>query len=364
MNYYALLVALVLVTALVMRGYQEKNLKYVIVACLLLFSIYGLRNTYYLGSDAKTSYLGNFWRTRDRSWSEVIAAANGTNTLFHLMTKFFCVFISYEDYQLYVSLIAVFVTICFGRLIYKYSPNPLQSILYHFGLLFFTFHFSAFKQSIAMAILMLAFDQIIERKPVKFILLVILAGQFHFPAMVFLPAYWFAKIKLGRSYLIVMALVLVITYVFRNQILYFMNSLYREEAEFVDLSDVRFLRTKALIMVIIVVAAVVFRVPTGEDRVYEILLQFMSMAIVFQTFCGYNNTFERLADYYFQFSVIFLPMVFDKHANRESLLSQQFLEVADTAAPYIFCGYGIYRFLSVVTNDANLYPFYFFFQSK
>ena len=62
MNIYALLVALVLVTALLMRGYQQGNKKYVIVACLLLFAIYGLRNTFVLGHDAPSSYLHLFQR--------------------------------------------------------------------------------------------------------------------------------------------------------------------------------------------------------------------------------------------------------------------------------------------------------------
>lgn len=362
MDYYALLVALVLLTALLMRGYEEKNLKYVIVACLLLFAIYGLRDTYHIGGDAKTSYLGNFWKIREKSFAQVIADSGGQNILFQLMTKFFTVVISYDDYQLYVSMIAVFVTICFGRMVYRYSPNPLQSILYHFGLLFFLFHFDALKQSIAMAILMLSFDQIVARKPIKFLLLVLIAGQFHFPALVFLPAYWIAKAHMGKIYLIVLAAALLLTYLFRNQILNFMLELYREEEANVDLSNVRFLRTKALIMIIIVVAAVVFRVPTHEDRVYEILLGFMGVAIVFQTFCGYNNIFERLADYYFQFSVIFIPMVFDKKAKRKSLLNWRLLEVADTMAPYLFCGYSIYRFLGTAKGSALLYPYQFFFQ--
>ena len=364
MNYYALLVALILITALLMHGNREKNLKYVIVACILLYAIYGLRNTYYIGMDTKSSYLGNFWLIRDMSWPEVFAWKNGTNVLYALMTKLFTVFISYSDYQLYISLISLFVTVCFGRLIYRYSPSPLQSILYHFGLLYFFFHFSALKQSIAMAILMLAFDQIMERKPIKFVLIVLIAAQFHFPALVFLPAYWLSKIRFGRTYLIVLAVILILTYLFRNQILYLMNSLYREEAEMVDLSGVRFLRTKALIMVVIVIAAMMFRVPTGEDRVYETLLVFLGLAIVFLTFCGYKNVFERLADYYFQFSVIILPMIFDKNQNRRSLFGWRLLEVLDTAAPYLFCGFGVYRFLSVATNNVNLSPYYFFFQNK
>ena len=361
MNYYTLLVALVLVTALLMHGYRKKNLKYVIVACLLLFSIYGLRDTYHIGGDTRSSYLGNFWRMQGKDWAEVVEYSKGKNLLFYLFTKFFCTFIS-TDYQLYITLISAFVTICFGRLIYRYSPNPLQSILYHFGLLFFTFHFSALKQSIAMAFLLLAFDKIIEKKPIGFLFIVLIAGQFHFPSLVFLPAYWIAKLHPGRAYLFLLAILLLVTYLFRNQILSFMIDLYRDQTSEVDLSGVQFFRTKALIMVVIVVAAVVFRVPAKEDRIYEILLEFMGLAIAFQTFCGYNNIFERLADYYFQFSVVFIPMVFDKDSNRRSLLNWRFLEIADAIAPYLFCGFGVYRFLTVATKDPALSPFRFFFQ--
>ena len=72
MNIYTLLVALVLVTALLMRGYQQGNKKYVIVACLLLFAVYGLRDTYVIGNDAKSSYLHGFEKMADRTWQELL----------------------------------------------------------------------------------------------------------------------------------------------------------------------------------------------------------------------------------------------------------------------------------------------------
>ena len=168
MDYYALLVALVLLTAFLMRGNQQGNKKYVIVASLLLFAIYGLRDTYHIGFDSATSYLYGFNRIGAQPWSEIFANSSKYNFGFTLMTKAFQFFIS-TDYQLYITTISVFVSICFGRLIYKYSPSPVQSILYHFGLLLYVFHFSALKQSIAMALLMLAFDAVVDRKPVKFI---------------------------------------------------------------------------------------------------------------------------------------------------------------------------------------------------
>ena len=62
MDYYALLVALVLLTAFLMQGNRQGNKKYVIVASLLLFAIYGLRDTYHIGFDSTTSYLFGFNR--------------------------------------------------------------------------------------------------------------------------------------------------------------------------------------------------------------------------------------------------------------------------------------------------------------
>ena len=363
MNIYTLLVALVLVTALLMQGYRQGNKKYVIVACLLLFAVYGLRDTYVIGNDARSSYLHGFEKMADRTWQELINSENQFNMGYTLLNKL-VYDLSGGNYQLFVSLIAAFVTICFGVLIYRYSPNPLASILYHFGLLLYIFHFDSLKQSIAMAFLMLAFIQIDKRRLIPFVLITLTAAQFHFPAIVFLPAYWIAKLKPGRYYLILLAVMLLLTYRFRGQLLSWMMSMYKDEdISNISTEGVGFLRTKALIMTVIVVAAILFRKPKAEDRVYSILLEFMGIAIVFQTFCGYNNIFERLADYYFQFSVIFIPMVFDKSADREPLFGWRFMSVIDTLAPYLFCGFGIYRFIRLASNSQFFSPYKFFFQS-
>lgn len=362
MNVYALLVALVLVTALLMQGYREGNGKYVIVACLLLFAVYGLRDCYSIGNDSSSSYLHQFQRMPNYTWSDILSSGDSFNNGYRILNKAVSD-LTDGDYQVFIGLIAAFVTFCFGLLVYRYSPNPLASILYHLGLMIYTFHFNSLKQSIAMAFLMLAFIQIVNRKPVWFILLTMIAAQFHFPAIVFLPAYWIAKMKLGRSFILLLAVVLILTYRFRTQLLNWMLTLYKEEEASVSMEGVQFLRTKALIMVVIVVAAILFRKPKPEDRIYCILLEFMGIAVVFQTFCGYNNIFERLADYYFQFSVIFIPMVFDKNADREPLFGWRFMSVVDTLAPYMFCGFGVYRFITSTARDQYLYPFKFFFQA-
>ena len=365
MNIYALLVALVLVTALLMHGYREGNKKYVIVACLLLFAVYGLRDTFVIGGDTTSSYLHMFERMANRSWNDVLSTSGGENKGFYLLAKAFHQ-LSGGDYQLFVTTIAGFVTICFGNLLYRYSPNPLQSILYHFGLLYFTFYFSVLKQSLAMAVLMLAFDCLMRGKTLKYFLLVLIAAQFHFPAYVFLLAWPMSKLQIGRNYLYFLAIMLALTYLLRNQIINLMLNTYKDledSTSNVDISGITFFRTKALIMLVIIIAAVVLRKPKPEDHEYSTVLEFMGVALVFQTFCGYNNIFERLADYYFQYAVIFIPMVFDKKADREPLFNWRVMGIVDLFTPYLFCGFGIVRFLNYVVSDRTMYPFHFFFES-
>lgn len=360
MDYYKLLVALIIVTAFLMRGYRQGNKGYVVIACLMLFAIYGLRDTYVIGGDSASSYLHQFQRMPNYSWQSILSLSENVgyrvlNKLVYQMTN--------GDYQFMITLIAVFITICFGITIYKYSPNPLASILYHFGLLFYIFHFSALKQSIAMGFVMLAITPLLERKPFRFILLVMAGALFHLPATVFLLAYPISKLRPGRSLLLVLMAALIATFIFRRPLMDLMASLYKNEGGAQTTAQGgTFLRTKTLIMIGIVVSAVVFRKPKAEDRAYTILLELMGLAIIFQTFCGYGNIYERLADYFFQFSVIFIPMVFDKHADREPLIDWRMMDVIDTAAPFLFCGFAIYRFIDTVTHNQYLYPYHFFFE--
>lgn len=361
MFYYYLLIFLLLATALVMNGNQPKNKRYVVVACLLMFSIYGLRNTYWIGIDSRYSYVRAFNQVTKMTWTEFFKSGREYNNAYFALNKIIADLGG--DYQLFVSLEALFVTLCFGQMIYRYSPSPVQSICYHFGLLLFAFHFSALKQSYAMAFLMLAFNQIERRKPIRFIILVLIAAEFHYPSLVFLPAYWITLIKPGKSYLFLLALILLLTYIFRDRLLNLMLDAYKGNDEEATMDGITFLRTKSIIMIVIVVAAIIFRRPTPDDPVYGYFLEFMGVAIVFQTFCGYSNIFERLADYYFQFSVVFIPMVFDRRKQQKALFNWRIMDVVYTVSPYIFSAYGIRRCLITFATDYHYVPFKFFFQS-
>ena len=361
MNMYTGMMALVLILAVLMRSDQLENRKsYIWVSCLAMFVVCGMRDVYAIGIDSASSYIRLFSETGLLSWSEIPEHADGgSNVGFYCILKL-CHTLTGGDYQSFYILYTAFFMVVFGWFIEKYSVSPVQSFCYFWGLLCYSFLFDGIKQGIAMAFVTLAFDAIAEKPPVRFILFTAIAGWIHIPALVFAPAYLIAKMKPGRAYLIFLAAMLALTYQFREELLELMLSVYGTELQVYDMN---FLGNKALIMLFIVAAALVLRPPSEDDPVYGILMQFMGISIVIQTFAGYNNTFERLANYYFQFSVVFIPMVFQTDRRRSSLLSAKTEAMGKQAAPWLFSAFGVWRYARYITSNAWLWlPYRFFFE--
>lgn len=361
MNAYTWMVAIVVGLSLIMKGNKKGSKAFIFFAVIAMFCIMGLREATLIGGDSASSYLHGYQKITAMDWETFREEYNGFNVGFFYLMKIVSD-LSNGNYQTFIIVISAFIMLCFGHFIKRYSTSPIQSICYYWGLLLYIFMFSAEKQAIAMAILLLAFDAIIDKKPIKFIILVLIASQFHFPALVFLPAYWISRMKVNNGYLILLAIVLATTCVFRDAILKFMLDAYGGDDIGVTMKGITFLRNKVLIMIVIVVAALILRSPTEDDYIYSILLKFMGVAIVFQTFCGYNNIFERLADYYFQFAVVFIPLVFEKNSKVQCKLDAGFANPIKSFAPVVFCGFGIWRFAGYIKACGSLFlPYVFYF---
>ena len=365
MTVYTWLVVLLIAAAFLLNGNQKHSKKFILVAFILLFAVMGLRDVYSTGNDASGtfgSYPNIFNYAGKTAWGSLSGRGeNNFNIGFTYLTKALYI-ITNGNYQLYVSLISLFVMISYMRFIDRYSPAPIQSILCFMGLLYYSMLFDVLKQALAMAILLYAFDAIIEKRPIRFIIFTAIAALLHFPALVFLPAYWIGQMKIGRKYIALLAALLVLTFIFRDQLLNIMLNAYSGGESSATLAGVRFLRNKVLLMIAITALAVIIKPPSSEDSVYNALLMFAGVAIIFQTFCGYNNTFERLADYYFHTSIILIPMIFDKDVT-EGLLAdtRNNRQVLDYAS-FLICAFAVWRFLSYMNNAGIFNSYQFFWQ--
>ena len=358
MNMYTAMMAAVLILAYSMRGDRPENKSYIWLSCVLMFILCGFRDIYSIGIDSASSYARIFRETGALEWAQ-IPTYSDSNLGFHYFLKLSHTLLG-GDYQAFFALYTALFMAVFGWFISKYSINPVQSFAYFWGLLCYIFLCDSIKQGIAMAFITLAFDAIVERRPIRYLLLVAAATWVHAPALIFAPAYLIAEMKPGKTYLLLLAAMLALTFRFREEILELMLRYYGTEMQ---MNDMGFLGNKVLIMIGIVAAALVLRPPREEDRVYGILLQFMGIAIVIQTFASYNNTFERLANYYFQFCVIFIPLVFQVDTRRTTLLDEKTEAMVKQFAPWAFGAFGVWRFANYISSNAWIWlPYRFFFE--
>lgn len=378
---YVIQIILILVFGFLFRGEKKKFLT---TAFIILFVVMAFRNARLVGDDSATSYYIEFSEIEKSINFEISWPNPGLSFVMRLI-----LFVS-NDYQWVIVITALWICFAYCKLLIKYSEGAFISVMWFMGMLFYTFMFSALKQAWAMAFLCFAFDSIFEKKPIRFLLFVSLAALFHFPALIFLPAYLIAKLRINKVFPIMMLSIIVIVYIFRAQILSLMTSTYAKgEGEY--LSNVQFIGTKFVFM-LLMIAFGFYNYFNSEnnksqkDNVNSALLYFMAIAAVIQTFCFYSNIFERLADYYFQFSILFVPLVLlqrgtinlkkgdqslSKSAHSQNVTigskSSRIISLKDidiiTALSIIITVFCVWRYISTTVNDVALSPFYFFWQN-
>ena len=288
---YWVVCALVIALGMVMPQHGKQRIQYITAMAVLHAFVSGFRYRYLTGD--MMSYERMYWENMNVGYFSGKVLGGGVNTGFYWFGKLIADMTN-GDYQIYLLVIAVIIEVAVAVLVYKYSPRPWISYLVWNCIGFYIFGFSAVKQSLAMAFVMLA------------MLFALIAGSVHFPAFAFLPAYWIAKARIRPLTMVFYVAAAMVIFAFQTPIVKFVTEIYYEEGE-VLLADSAALGGRFKMMVVILVMGVCLKGFT--DRRFEKVTNMMVVAAIFQMFSGYDNIFTRFADYYFQISILFLSIM-------------------------------------------------------
>lgn len=253
------------------------------------------------------------------------------------------------SFEVCLFIIAAFAAITLGVFVNRYSTSPYLSYLIYICLGNYIFTLSALKQAIAMGFVTLAMIAVIESKPWRFLLLVGFAALFHTPALIFLPAYIIVRKKIDATYFFCLITIAVATMLFRDQIVDFVSGLYYESESTYD--AIEQVGGKFLVMLGILAVAVFIHPQKKSSQVYRYLFNTMVLAAILQSFSVYDNVFTRLSDYYFQFFVVFVPLV----------LRDQTVRFCQTDNDFHIINYGLsyrLRMIAMVVITAGSIYFY------
>ena len=127
--------------------------------------------------------------------------------------------------QWYFVITSFIIVYCTVNIIKHYSPSLFLPILLFYTIGSYFTSNNITRQAMASAIVLFSWQNIIDRKLFKFVLVVLLASTIHISAIFFLPMYFLSGIKLGRNQYILYILFGVAVFIARNPIIHFFQAL-------------------------------------------------------------------------------------------------------------------------------------------
>lgn len=105
-----------------------------------------------------------------------------------------------RDPQILIVITALFSFAVTGRFFAKYSSAPCLSLYLFFTLQIFDFYISGIRQTMAMTVLLLAYEALDRKKNIWSLLLILLAGLFHRTAWLWFLVFFLLRIKRRQTF--------------------------------------------------------------------------------------------------------------------------------------------------------------------
>lgn len=165
---------------------SEKTRKLRIVVYLLPMFVLAAFRDVSIGNDTST-YFRTF-QLAQRSESLLLVIQASRHEPGYLIVNYLLSHLGYSFYFFQV-VITLFIYFSLGRALYHYSENIALSCFLFFALGEFFGTMNTTRMWMAIAVLLFSIRFVQERKPIKFIVVVLLAALFHYTALIFILLY-------------------------------------------------------------------------------------------------------------------------------------------------------------------------------
>lgn len=237
----------------------------------------------------------------------------------------------------------------------KYSINVSVTFFVFFASTEFSYLLNGARQFIAVCIMFYAFKFIVENKPVKYYLFLLLAVSFHLTALIMLPVYFFARLKAWRGPMIVVVLLLAVACLFSENLFATFDEVVLQDSVYAHYSW-RVTSTagvsifRVLVSFVPVILAFVYRKNFDSNNIISNacinLSALNAIAFLFASTMG-ANLMGRLTEYFNIYNLLLYPYVFEKAITSKDKRTIKFIFIIS----YLFFFY----YQMVITWDGLPY---------
>ena len=324
-----------------LQNWKKIYCKLMWVATMLIM---GLRSIYVAGVDTRLVYIPKFEAVQSVSYID-LPSLYSKDIVFYLLTKLFTEVC--KNHTLYLLAIAAFVTYSFSKFVYKYSKNPLFSYIVYFSLNYYSICFQMLRHAVAISILLFSYDSLINRKVLKFILIVLFASCFHSSAIVFLLAYPIANLKIGLKQLMIISAALGGVFLLRNQILdiigLVVNTSFKQYVSYGFTTNERGLSiTGTLILIVIYLTELFLLFPlNSENKQITMLLNLSVAGIMFMAMSMIIGEFHRISMFFGMSNTILLPNAWYKYNSSDKKAGNIIIILTESFLIFYFLFFGL-----------------------
>jgi hypothetical protein len=287
----------------------------------------------------------------------------------------------FADPQSILIAISIFTMFGYARFVYKYSKITWLSVYLFFTFRFFDMTMVVMRLSIAIVLILFAYDFLRERKLFKFLLVVMLASLFHRSALIFLISWPITKYKFNyKTILLAISSGLVLYIGFE----YILNAIFKVLPMYEYYIDSAYLngeiRIASILNLLVVICILCFGVITNYykndnpaiDNIIEVnsnlinsnkklindgqIMMLMLLISILLNFLSLKFNLLDRVNYYFQiFSIVYLPNAINSLKNR------RLINIVIYAVMGMFFIYSIS--INIIRPDwSRIYPYKFFWE--
>lgn len=319
----------------------EKSIRsdniYAVFTFLVLFILAALR--YQIGTDYKNyekAFETYYCQGMDPYWMNFEPGFIALNKGLAMIT---------DDVQLLI-VISSLITIFFFAKTYKDNSNDMLFSIFLFITLYFYFSsFNIIRQCIAMAIVFWGTRDILERKPVRYALKIVLASTFHTSSLIMLPFYLLAISKARIALYIFGGGISLLGMCFYDQVIDLVVKILPKYAVYLNFqtesSVFNIVFLCANLMLLILIWNMKSDMEVEVRREYDLYMHTCCCALIFYFLSPFNILFSRVAMYFFMFSTLSVPFCLDYFEEKSAIILKILAALGATAICIYYLYFGV-----------------------
>lgn len=263
-----------------------------------------------------------------------------------------------RDFQVFLAVVAVITVAPIASVYGKDREHGFLKCVLFMNMTVFIMLFSGLRQSVALAMGMVAYEYVVRKKPLRFLLFALIAFGFHHSAFIILLYYPLCHFTFKRRHLWFVIPAVLAVFIFNKPIFTFaaqaMNSVFGEKY------DGETTETGAYAMLILFAIFTVFAYVLPDEKLMdkETLGQrnLLLMALVLQCFAPVHVLAMRLNYYFIIFIPVLIPKIlkYHKRSLKKLTIASQVVMIGFFVLYYLI---NTYESCKTGISDLNTYPY-------